>query len=135
MSTLLSLKQRTPHQNRNVAGRRPPEAAPPSSLLGTVDLIRCCCSQENYDAWITLYGLPIGSAGIASYLARAAQVLVEESYAALFRQELFDEWAAREHFADLLMASALLFPEELQAAARTSLCEARTETTVQPCHG
>jgi hypothetical protein len=54
MSTLLPLKQRTPHQNRNDADRRPP-----SFLLGTVDLIRCCCTQETYDAWITLHGLPI----------------------------------------------------------------------------
>jgi hypothetical protein len=123
MSTLLPLKQRTPHQNRNDADRMPP-----SFLLGTVDLIRCCCTQETYDAWITLHGLPIGSAGIASYLARAAQVLAEESYAARFRQELWDEWSARELFADILMASAPLSPEELQAAARTSLYEARTET-------
>ena len=128
MSNLLSLQQRTPHQNRNDIDRRPP-----TCLLGIVDLIRCCCSQENYDAWITWHGLPIGSAGIASYLARAAPVLAEESYAARFRQEPFDQWSAREHLADILMASAPLSPEEWQAAARTSLCEARTETTVRPC--
>src|SRR4051812_31729719 len=100
MSTLLPLERRTSHQNRNAG--RPPEAALPSLLLGTVDLTRCCCTQENYDAWITLHGLPIGSAGIASYLARAAQVLEAESDAALFRQEPLDEWSAREHLADIL---------------------------------
>lgn len=102
------------------------EAAAPSLLFSTVDLTRCCCSQENYDAWIALHGLPMGSAGVAHYLARAAQVLEEQSYAALFRQESFDEWAAREHLADILMASAPLSRDELQAAALTSLREART---------
>jgi hypothetical protein len=135
MSTVSSLERRTSCQKPNAADRRSPEAAPPSFLLSIVDLTRCCCSQENYDAWIALHGFPLGSAGIAAYLARAAQVLKAESEAASFRQEPFDEWSARERFADILMSSGPLSPKELQAAARTSLSEARTGTaSVRPCH-
>lgn len=48
-------------------GRSSNEAASPSLLFSTVDLVRACCAHEQYDTWMALHGLPLGSAGIAHY--------------------------------------------------------------------
>ena len=122
MTTLLSA------ENPRIEDRMPPEAASPSLLWSTVDLVRACCTHEQYDHWMALHGLPIGSAGIAHYLARATQVFEEQAYAVSWRTTC-NEYAARETYADILMASAPLSREELQAAALTSLREARTHQT------
>ena len=108
-----------------------PEAAAPALLWSTVDLTRCCCSHEGYDAWMTQHGLSLGAAGVAQYWACAAQAFEAQSYAALWRREHFDEWAARELFADVLMASAPLHDEELRHAAATSIREVCREA-IQP---
>ena len=127
MSTLLFPKPQTLPTNPSKGTLMPHKAARRSLLVHIVDLTRCCCSQENYDAWMATHGLPLGAAGIASYLARAAQVLAEECETARFRQKPFDKWSAREHFADILMASA---PLSRRVASRRpdQLCEARTDT-------
>ena len=104
-----------------------PEAAAPALLWSTVDLVRCCCSHEQYDAWMERYGLALGAAGIAHYFACAAQAFEEQSYAALWRRESFNEWAARECLADRLMASAPLRGEELRQAAARTVREIRRE--------
>ena len=105
----------------------PKESVSLSLPTSAVDLTRACCSGENYDVWIAAHGQRMGSPGIANYLAWAAQVLEEESYRALFREEVFSEYAARETLADILMASAPLGRKELQAAVQRSLQDARTE--------
>ena len=126
MTTLL-LPEQPSHRNPRTGEQTPPEAAALSLLWSTVDLTRCCCSQEHYDAWMARYGLPLGSAKVAQYLAQAAQVFEAQSYAALFREEHFDEWAARETFADRLIASAPLGEEALRTAAVASIREAHQE--------
>ena len=122
----MRLDRLTPEQTSQ--GHPPNEAAPPSLLWSTVDLTRCCCSHEDYDAWMTRHGLVLGAAGVAHYLAKAAQVFEAQSYAAPFREERFDEWAARETFADRLMTAAPLSEEELGVTALTSIWEAHQDT-------
>ena len=107
---------------------RPPEAASPSLLWSTVDFTRCCCSHEGYDAWMAQHGLTLGAAGVAHYFACAAQALEEQSYAAQWQNERWNEWAARELLADVLITSAPLSGVELRCAAWTSLHEVCQET-------
>jgi hypothetical protein len=95
-------------------------------LLAAVDLTRACCASDNYLSWLSLHEAGLGgSAGITQYLTRAAIAYEEQAHQ--FQRKPFDAAAfdARDNLADILMASAPLTEDELQAAVTMAIHEAR----------
>ncbi len=94
-------------------------------LITLADLTRSCCANENYFAWLSNSDDQLkDSIEIANYLGLAAEVF--ETQAAAQRGQ-FDELAARDQFADILMASAPLSVEGLQSAVFVAIRDSRFE--------
>lgn len=95
-------------------------------LLAAVDLTRACCASHNYLSWLSLHEAPLGgSAGITQYITRAA--IAYEEQARQYQRKPFSVAAfdARDNLADILMASAPLSEDELNAAVTMAIHEAR----------
>jgi hypothetical protein len=95
-------------------------------LLAAVDLTRASCASHNYLSWLALHEAPLGgSAGITQYITRAA--IAYEEQARQYQRKPFSVAAfdARDNLADILMASAPLTEDELQAAVTMAIHEAR----------
>ncbi len=72
--------------------------------ITVADLTRSCCANENYFAWLSNQADELrNSVEIAQYLGQAAEVFEQQAHS---RREEFDELAARDKLADILMASA-----------------------------
>lgn len=89
-------------------------------LLAAIDLTRACSAHEQYLEWLARYEPVLhGSLGIAHYLGLAAEALEQ----ATPLDKNCNELEARELWADVLMISVPLTPEELRAAARETVRE------------
>jgi hypothetical protein len=94
-------------------------------LITAVDLTRSCCANENYFCWLSNHAEELqDSVAIANYLALATDIFQFQANAHI---KHFDPLAARDSFADVLMASSLLTVPELQAAVTQCIQECRFE--------
>jgi hypothetical protein len=83
-------------------------------VISVADLTRSCCANENYFRWLSLHADRLkDSTEIANYLGIAAEVFEHQARA---QRKHVDELAARDQLAGILMSSAPLSVEELQAA-------------------
>lgn len=97
-------------------------------LLTAIDLTRACCANDNYLLWLSHHSDSLhGSAGIANYLANAAAAFEEQAHPQIGAD--FNAFDARDNLADILMASALLFADELRVAVAKAICEAKAESS------
>ena len=97
-------------------------------VITVADLTRSCCANENYFAWLSNQSEELrDSVEIAHYLGQAAEVFERQAQS---RRAEFDELAARDQLADILMISGRLTISVLQVAVTHCIRDSRyTEET------